>query len=58
MYFFFKNVGMNESNKAEVLAILEGFHVFFLNFQGSLIVKIDLINVIFFFGNRQRGKST
>lgn len=49
MYFFFKNVGMNDSNKAEVLAILEGFHIFFLNFQGSLIVKIDLINIIFFF---------
>lgn len=40
---------MKDSNKTEVLAILEGFSsIFFLNFLGTLIVE-DLMNVISWF---------
>lgn len=43
---FSKNVGVVESNEAEVLTNLEGTCIFSSSFQGMLIVNIDSSNAI------------
>lgn len=42
IYMFSKNVGVRDSNKAEVLAILEALWIISACFQVSLLVEKDL----------------
>ena len=46
LFMFSKNVGIKESNEAEVLAILEALRIFSSTFKESLIVESDSSNAI------------
>ena len=46
IFLFTRNVGMKESNEAEVLAILQALQIFSSSFQGRLIVESDSSNAI------------
>lgn len=41
-----KHIGVKESNKVEVMTILEAFRIFSGIFQGNLIVESDLANAV------------
>lgn len=44
--FFFKSIGIRDSNMAEVLAILEAIRIYFNLFLKSLIIESDSSNAI------------
>ena len=46
LHMFSKHVGVCDSNETEVLAILEGFKLFFRRYGGSLVTESDSSYVI------------
>lgn len=46
MYIFSKHIGIKDSKEAEVLAILEAFHIYHSSYHQSLIVESDSANAI------------
>ena len=50
---FSKNVGICDSNEAEVLAILEGLRLFARTYIGSLLVESDSSNAITWVSNKK-----
>lgn len=47
LYMFSKNVGIKDSNEAEILAILEALRIYHRPFQYPLVVESDSMNAVY-----------
>lgn len=54
-FVFSKHVGVKDSKKAEVKAILEALRIFSHSFQESLIVESDSLNAISWVSSSNKG---